>query len=314
MKMKVIKPHHLRSGDLIGVISPAGPVTDHARLNRGIKYLERQGYRVRVGEHALKAFGYLAGSDAERLDDLHTMFADREVRAIFCSRGGYGMSRLLAGVNYELIARNPKILLGFSDITALQLALWRKCRLVTFHGPMVHADFCDTINPFMESALWPLLTEAVRPPPITCLETEAHIWRGGSAGGRLLGGNLSLVVSLLGTPYWPELRNALLFLEEVAEEPYRIDRLLAHLGNAGVWPKISGLLAGQFGHCQPRKDATANFSVLDVFSQLSSRLTQPFVSDLPFGHVARKCTLPVGIRARWKPEHRQLVMQEAAVS
>lgn len=308
--MNTVKPPRLRDGDVIGLVSPAGPMTHPGRIEQGVRYLEQRGYRVRVGRHALKTFGYLAGSDQERLEDLHSMFRDPEVKAIFCIRGGYGTSRLLPALDYALIARNPKILLGFSDITALQLALWRKCRLVTFQGPMVQADLSAAINAYSESKLWPLLAE---PKPHCLCSDEGLARRNGSASGRLLGGNLSLIVSLLGTPFQPDLRRSLLFIEEVAEAPYRLDRMLTHLGNSGAWDRINGLLLGQLPHCRPHNPGRSSFSADQVLAGLAKQIGKPMVSDLPFGHVARKLTLPIGIKAQWNPALRQLQLLEPPV-
>jgi muramoyltetrapeptide carboxypeptidase len=308
--MRVIKPPRLRAGDLIGLVAPAGPVTDRSRVEGGVRYLESRGYRVRMGRHALKMHGYWAGSDAERIEDLHAMFQDQEVKGIFCLRGGYGTSRLLSRLDYALIARHPKILLGFSDITALQLALWTKCRLVTFHGPMVHADMHDGMNAFTESKLWALLEE---PKQLALCEGEGLVLQNKPASGRLLGGNLSLVITLLGTPFLPQLSRALLFLEDVAEEPFRVDRMLTQLGNCGIWDRLHGLLFGQLTHCQPREQSRPSFTIEQILADLAQAIQKPVVCNLPFGHVERKITLPVGIRARWHPETRQLHMLETAV-
>jgi muramoyltetrapeptide carboxypeptidase len=312
--MKIIKAPRLRRGDWIGVISPAGPVADRSQIERGVRYLEQQGYRVVVGEHAHKTYGYWAGTDEERLADLHAMFLNPEVKAILCVRGGYGISRLLSRLNYRLIIRHPKILVGFSDVTSLQLALWKKCGLVTFHGPMLRADLSNRIDPFTEESFWRLITSAKQPKPYVFSEEELTHRIPGKSVGRLLGGNLSLVVSLLGTPYQPDYREALLFLEEVAEEPYRIDRMLMQLSNAGVLNQISGILTGQFAHCRTRDPSRPSFSVEQVLTDFGLKCGKPFLSGLPFGHVARKMTLPVGVRARLETGACRLVLLESAVS
>ncbi|HRY51548.1 MAG TPA: LD-carboxypeptidase, partial [Candidatus Paceibacterota bacterium] len=313
MKRRLLKPVRLRPGDLIGLISPSGPVVDLARVERGVRYLERRGYRVRMGRHALKVHGFLAGTDEERLADLHEMFEDREVKAIICLRGGYGLTRLLPRLNYELVASHPKIVVGFSDITALQLALWRHCRMVTFHGPMVQADFSGVTDEVTEESLWRLLT--IPDPPTPYVLPEAH-WgpvRGGHVTGRLIGGNLSLLTSLVGTPYQPSFRKALLFVEEVAEEPYRIDRMFTQLIHAGVPKKIAGLLTGQFSHCIARVAGRPSFTLDEVLGGQEKEWGVPWVSNLPFGHVRRKITLPIGVRARLDFDQRELRFLEAAV-
>ena len=156
--MNVLVPQRLKKGDLIGIICPAGPVLDLSRLERGVRYLEGLGYRTMVGRNALRRLGYLAGTDEERAEDIHAMFTDRKVRGIFCARGGFGTPRLLSLIDYRLIAKNPKILVGYSDITALALAIWKKCRLVTYHGPMLAVDMAVDVNAFAEESLWRILT------------------------------------------------------------------------------------------------------------------------------------------------------------
>ena len=156
--MEPLKPARIRKGDLVGVLAPASPIGDPARIEQGVRYLEGLGYRVRVGESVRNEHGYLAGTDEERLDDLHRMVKDRAVRMIIALRGGYGTPRLLARLRPRLFARDPKVLVGFSDLTGLQLALWESCRLVTFHGPMLGVDFAGVIDPYTEEMFWGLVT------------------------------------------------------------------------------------------------------------------------------------------------------------
>ena len=156
--MKAIKPKKLQKGDLIGIVSPASSVDDPSRLESGVRYIEKMGYNVIVGKNVGKFNGYLAGTDQERLDDLHSMFSNKKVRAVFCLRGGYGAARLLDKVDYKLIKNNPKIFAGYSDISALHLAMFFKTGLVTFAGPMVGVDFYDEVSPFTEEMFWSLIT------------------------------------------------------------------------------------------------------------------------------------------------------------
>lgn len=311
MSSPPLLPPRLRRGDVIGLIAPAGPVRDGARIGRAVRYFERLGYHVAVGEHAARARGYLAGRDDQRLADFHAMFRAPEVRAVIALRGGYGSSRLLSAIDYRLIARNPKILVGYSDLTALQMAVWKKCRLVTFHGPMAGVEFAGRMDPFTEEHFWQMVTSPAVP---------LRLVAGRSAGtsrhssppvtGRLLGGNLSLLVSLLGTPFQPDLRGAILMVEEIGEEPYRIDRMLTHLRNAGALRHVRGILAGRFIRCVPSTRPSPGTA--QVLRDAAGTL--PFLQGFPFGHLPRKLTLPLGVPAALDPARRSLDLLGPAVS
>lgn len=307
-------PPRLRRGDCIGIIAPAGPVADVSRIERGVRYLERLGYTALVGRHAARTHGYLAGTDAQRLEDLHAMFRDPRVRMIMALRGGYGSTRLLSAVDYGMIARNPKILAGFSDLTALQLALWTMCRLVTIHGPMLASDFSGRTDASTEEHFWRLVTTPSVPERIARGRTaRAEVHTGGRATGRLLGGNLSLIVSLVGTPFQPAFKGSILFFEEVGEEPYRVDRMLTHLRDAGVFRRLHGLVAGQFTDCSPKDRRRPSLTLRQVLAETAEHAGVPFLSGLPFGHVRRKVSLPIGVRAAVDAESGTLDLLEPAV-
>ena len=259
--MQPVKPRALRQGDLIGLISPASPIADTSRIDRAVRYLESLGYRVRLGHHVTASYGYLAGTDRDRAADLHTMFADRSVRAIFSIRGGYGTPRLLESLDYRLIRNNPKIFVGYSDITALELAIWRKTGLVTFHGPMAGVDLAGAPDPFTEEMFWGMLCSKKKRGAIALPNGPLHSLRAGKASGRLLGGNLALVVSMLGTPYQPDFRETILFLEDITEEPYRIDRMLTQLRNAGILRRSAAILTGHFTDCLPQDTTKPSLSL-----------------------------------------------------
>ena len=313
--MKVLVPRRLKKGDLIGIICPASPVADPSRIERGVRYLEGLGYRTTVGRNASRRLGYLAGTDVERAEDIHAMFTDRNVRGVFCARGGYGTPRLLSLIDYRLIARNPKILVGYSDITALALAIWRKCRLVTYHGPMLAVDLADGVNPFAEESLWRVLTSPARRATLALADdSPPRVMHHGSATGRLLGGNLSLLVSLLGTPYMPDLRRGILFLEEIGEDPYRVDRMLTHLRNAGVFSRSSGVAIGHFTDCVPRDAATPSLSLEAIMAGTAEYVGKPFLTGFPIGHENRMVTVPVGIRARLDADRGVITLLEPATA
>jgi muramoyltetrapeptide carboxypeptidase len=312
--MKPLIPARLKKGDLIGVISPASPVSDPSKIQRGVAYLERNGYRVLEGESVGKTCGYLAGTDAERAKDINKMFSDKRVKAIVCIRGGYGTPRLLPLLNYKLLSRNPKILVGFSDITALQLAIWKKCHLMTFHGPMLGVDFADQIDPYTEELFWRMVTSTKKIGKVPVPDEAGHtvLYRG-SSSGRLLGGNLSLIASLMGTSFQPDFAGALLFIEDIGEEPYRIDRMMTQLRHASVLSKVRGILAGQFTDCMPKDPSEPSFSVEQILSEFAAFASKPFLSNLPFGHTAKKLTLPIGLRVKVDTDKRSIEYLEPAV-
>lgn len=308
--MSAIKPPRLRKGDLIGLVSPASAVRPLEKVERAVRYLESHGYRVSVGANARKEHGFLAATDHERLSDLNGMIRDRRVKAVFATRGGYGSGRLLAKIDYAALRRTPKIIAGFSDLTALQLAVFKKCRLVTFSGPMPAVEFWQGIDPYTEENFWRLLTSAAKPgtlrnPP----DSVAVCVRPGSAAGILLGGNLSLVVSILGTPFSPAFRNTILVLEEVDEAPYRVDRMLTQIRNTGA--ALKGAILGQFTRCEPK--SPTSFKVDEVIADFCHFAQVPAISGFQYGHVPRKLTVPFGVQARLKAEALEIQLLEAAV-
>ncbi|MCX8056798.1 MAG: LD-carboxypeptidase [Ignavibacteria bacterium] len=313
--MKIIKPPHLKKGDLIGLISPASTPDNLERINEGVKYFERLGYRVIVGKNVGRYRGYLAGTDEERLEDLHSMFSNKEVKAIFCVRGGYGSIRLLDKIDYNLIKRNPKIFVGYSDITSLQLAIFHKTGLVSFSGPMAAVDFAGEVNSFTEEVFWRMVTSTkpfgkLKNPEsdrICCLTS-------GEAKGILLGGNLSLVVSLLGTPFLPKFDKAILFLEEIEEKPYRIDRFFAQMKLAKIFDKVSGIILCSFTDCEETDPNKKSLSLNDVVGDYFEKLKKPVFYNLIYGHVNPKNTIPIGIRAAIDCKKCSVEITEACVT
>ncbi|VBB47664.1 LD-carboxypeptidase [uncultured Desulfatiglans sp.] len=272
----------LRPGDMIGIISPAGPL-ERGDLEAGMAHLRAEGFQIREGRALFARKGYLAGSDAARLEDLHAMFKDRDIKAVFCSRGGYGSLRLLEKIDWPLLAANPKICMGFSDLTALLLAIWRKARFITFHGPVVRQmgeldrqDMAETLA----------VLRGAPPRPIR-LPREG-VLRPGRAKGPLIGGNLTLLSHLAGTPYFPDLSGAVLFLEDHGEQPYRVDRMLRHLALSGALRGVSGLIGGDFIQCGTLRTIAA------LFLELADELDVPCTMGLPSGHGERNVLLPIG--------------------
>lgn len=296
--MKLIKPSALPKGALIGVISPSSPLRDEAKLQKGIRYLESLGYRVELGKSAYKAHHYLAGSDDERLQDLHDMFADRRIHAIFCSRGGYGTQRYLSRIDYPTIKRNPKIFVGFSDTTALQYALMRKCGLLSFSGAMVSVDMHE-FDSESEQFFWKILSSTKKIGKIQQslpISVVHSIGRKKKIQGALVCGNLSLLAALCGTPYAPVYKDCILLSEDIGEEAYRVDRLLAQLELSGALQQSAALAFGQFTQDSNRVSSTPSRHIREVVEEYALRNHKPALANLMYGHTRKKLTLPMGVQ------------------
>jgi len=292
---QLIKPKQLTQGDVIGLITPASAPKDFERVEKAQNYLRSIGYNISVGTNVCKKYGYLAGSDSERLSDLLNMFANPEIKAIISLRGGYGSGRLISQLDFELIKTNPKIFVGYSDITSLQQAILAQTGLVTFAGPMGAVDFVNDISAFTTNTFWRTITstqsigEVLLPDGV---EIKALV--PGSAEGRLIGGNMALFNALLGTPYFPNPDNAIIFLEDVGEPPYRIDRMLNQMKNAGIFASCAGVILGAFTNCTESDPSTPTLSKEEVFNHYLGDLKVPVVTDFPSGHIKDMVTLPFG--------------------
>jgi muramoyltetrapeptide carboxypeptidase len=290
----MLVPPPLKPGDTVGIVAPSGPL-DRKALEPALEYLETRGYSVRLGQALFERNRFLAGSDAARAADVNAMFSDDEVRAIFVARGGYGSARILGQIDFEAVENNPKSLVGFSDTTALQLALWTRANLLTWSGVTLVRDVKKAgppaMNPITSESLWSAL-EKHHHAPIDGLQ---FLNGGGSASGPLIGGCLSLVASLVGTPWMPRLKKSLLFLEDVGEPPYCIDRMLNQLLQAGLADQVSGILFGRFEGYEPESDSEG--TALDVLNDFASRVACPVALGLPYGHGDGRRVLPVGTRA-----------------
>jgi muramoyltetrapeptide carboxypeptidase len=312
--MKTLKAPRLRRGDCVGLVSPASAPSAQEKIDKGVRYLEGLGYRVRVGQHVMDQHGYLAGSDEHRAEDLNAMLRDPLVKAIVAVRGGYGTPRLLHLVDYNAVRRAPKIIVGYSDITALQLALYRKTGLVTFSGPMLGVEMWDNIDPYTEEHFWRLLTSPSKVGNLKNPQGERIVGHNpGKARGILLGGNLSLLMSLFGTPYAPNLRSAILAAEDVDEAPHRIDRMFAQLFLSGVFRRIAGLLLGKFTDCMPSDPTKPYLTVEQVVEEMLRNVRCPVLTNVQFGHIPKKLTLPLGIAAAIDSRAGHLNILEGAV-
>ncbi|MDW7681092.1 MAG: LD-carboxypeptidase [bacterium] len=318
--LKLLKPPRLSTGDTVGLVSPASCAFEPSTIRSGMETLQTLGYKVKLGKYIREKYGYLAGTDEQRVEDLHQMFLDEEIRAIVALRGGYGSMRLLNQLDYSLIKNHPKILLGYSDITSLCLGIHAKTGLVTFHGPVAISSFSEYTrhNFYKVVADNRPLGEIAHPDPGTTLRPTAHLAtiRPGKASGILIGGNLTLLTALLGTAYEPDFRKAILFLEETGEEPYDIDRMLTQLLLAGKLDQVAGIIFDRCPNCKPadyKPAFSVTFSLEEVLNDRLGRLDCPVLFGLNLGHVADKPTLPIGIAATLDADNRSLSIDESAV-
>jgi muramoyltetrapeptide carboxypeptidase len=315
----LIKPPRLKPRSLVGLLAPSGVVTD-ATIQRCVTNLEAMGFSVRTSANIRKGWGGYAGTIQERVDDMHAMFADREVKGLWVARGGSGAAALLPHLDYGLIARNPKIFVGYSDITALHLAIQRHAGLVTFHGPGAGAtqneysllhQYAMLMTPMPQYRMEPAAANHER--GATESAYQPVTWKSGVAEGRLTGGNLSVLAALIGTPYQPDIKDALLFLEDVSEAPYRIDRMLTQLDQSLGLRRAAGAALGVFSRCEPR-DGDASLSLREVLDIHFAKSSVPAAYGLSFGHIRDNCTLPMGIRARLDAGDGSITLLEPAVS
>lgn len=316
---QVTKPRRLEPGMTVAVVAPASPPSEPERVRYGIEVVESLGFRVRQGKHLWERDQYLAGSDRQRAEDVNWAFGDPDIDAIFCLRGGYGTMRTLPYLDYNLITSNPKVITGFSDITGIINPIHARTGLVTFHGPVAEQTFSDyTLEEFKKVMVNPSAPVTIAsPPPFEAGEGKVELanritrFVGGKARGRLIGGNLTLLAHLVGTPYEPDFRDRILFLEDVDEAPYRIDRMLTHLWLGGRLQQCAGIVLGKF----TRSDDDGNtFTLEEVFQQRFEELGLPCIRGLMIGHVHDRATVPLGVMAELDADAGTLALLETAVS
>jgi len=306
----------LREGDTIGMIAPSGPCPNRGRIRKAVKAIERMGFQVVTGRGCYEKRGYCAGCDDIRAEDINRFFADPAIHGIFCMRGGDGAARLLDRLDLETIAVNPKVFLGYSDITALHIVLNQQARFITFHGPMPITEFIEPgFEGFNRDCLMRAITqpaplgEIIPPadaPPIECLSP-------GYAEGILTGGNLSLICALMGTPHEIDTRGRILLIEDTDEPNYSIDRMLTQLRLAGKLSDAAGIAAGTFTNAEPA-NPDKRFPVEEILKDIFLPLKRPVIVNVPFGHGPHKATLPLGARAVLDGDQGRLVILESGVS
>lgn len=315
----VIKPPRLQPGDTLGLIHPSSATFVKMDLEIAIDNLKALGFKVKAGAHALDRYGYLAGKDVDRAADINTLFADREVQGICAVRGGWGAARLLPYLNFDVIAKNPKVLFGFSDITALHLAIPAKTGLVTFHAPTGYSAWTEqSADWFKKVAMDGEAVEYMNDPDfkgrIVPVGFRTQTVTPGKAQGRLLGGNLTVLAHLVGTPYLPDFAGRILFLEDVHEGLYRIDRMLTHLKLAGLLSRIKGFIWGQCSECEPDSSGYGSLTIEEILDDHIKPLGVPAYRGAMIGHVERQFTVPEGISAEMDAGAGTFRLLESAVT
>ncbi len=312
-------PPRLAPGSRVALVAPSGPILERDELARAAELCHELGHEPVLGANAGRRYGYLAGEDADRVADLNAALRDPAIDAVWCIRGGYGLTRILDQVDLSALERRPKAVIGFSDVTALLLAVTARARVVSFHAPTARLPMTAFTRRQFAEVLWLAepagVLERLQSPPDVLVPRWPRIvtLHGGRAEGPLVGGNLSLLQCLIGTPWLPDLDGALLFLEDVGEELYRVDRMLSHLRLAGLLDRIAGLIVGQFTDMR-RGSSEGALGFDEVLGHYIAPLGIPAACGFPIGHVDDQWTLPIGVRARLDAGAGEVEILDAAVS
>ena len=303
----LIKPRALEAGDTVALTAPAGIVYDEQEFDRMQGVLESMGFRVVFGEHVKKRYGYLAGTDKQRADDLNRFFADPDVKGIIAVRGGWGSARILPHLDFSMIRSNPKVYCGFSDNTTLHLAFLRFADLISFHGPNGTSEWTElTIQNFRSVLMKGEKTEYRSNSEVTTISE-------GTAEGRLIGGNLSILTSSLGTFYEPYTNGAILFTEDIGEEPYKIDRMMTHLKEAGKLDNLKGFIFGRCTDCPEPSTSSSGFTLKNVLDHHIRPLGIPAIMGADIGHDEDNFTIPMALKAKLDANHGIFTLEESAV-
>jgi muramoyltetrapeptide carboxypeptidase len=286
---RFILPPRIKAGDTIALTAPAGAIFNDDSIQKATTSFEGQGFRVKHCGTLTQKYGYLAGTDEYRATELNNLFEDSSVQAIVAMRGGWGCARMLDMIDYEKIIRNPKIFSGFSDITSLLLTIYSKTNLITFHGPVGNS----TLDGFTMENFLRIVKDGEALNMVQPATDPVTVYVEGKTKGRLFGGNLTVLCSMLGTGYLPELHGALLFLEETEEEPYQIDRMLTQLEIVGPIGTAAGIIFGKCAKCEA-EEPDKSFTIDEVFQQKFGKLANPVFAGFNFGHIKDKFTFPMG--------------------
>ena len=300
-----IKPTRLNKGDTVAVIAPASP-PNKENLKRGLKFVEDLGLNYKLGKSLYSEYGYLAGDDEARLSDLNEMFLDDEIKAIICAGGGYGTARIASALDYDAIKNNPKIFWGYSDITFLHTAIRQQTGLITFHGPMLASDIGkEGANQVSKDTFQQLFVPVELNYDSSISQIEELV--PGSAEGPLVGGNLSLLSSSMGTPFEIDTKGKILLIEDINEEPRAVDRMLNKLYMAGKLQQSAGIIIGDFNNCVPERELSLSLEeVIDHYIQLAGR---PALKGFNMGHCSPHIGVPLGATASMDTKEKTLYVE-----
>jgi muramoyltetrapeptide carboxypeptidase len=299
---KIRVPVRIKPGDTIGIVAPAGPF-DRQTFFRGARIIEDMGFKIFIPPRLFEKNHYLAGSDKHRVQLVNQLFGDKSIDAIICARGGYGSMRILPMLDYDAIKNNPKVFIGFSDITILLSVLLTRCNLVTFHGPVV-----TSLADASEETKLSLFSNVTSDSNLEIKLSGGRTIKPGVAAGEVCGGNLTMLCHLVGTPFAPDFENKILFLEDRGEAPYRIDRMLFHMELAGCFKGLSGIILGAFEECGPIEE------VIEIITALFEKYSVPILAGLDAGHGSQNLTIPLGIDATLDADRHTLIYHRPATA
>lgn len=314
---KTIKPAALKKGDTIGLVCPAYSAFIKEEVTIAVEGLQTLGFKVVLGKHIFDRYGNLAGRDEDRAADINEMFANNTINGIMAMHGGWGSARILSLLNYEAIKNNPKVFIGYSDITSLLLSIYSMTGLVTFHGPVGSSTWnAFTVDYFKNTLIDGNLTRMSNPvrkgDALVQMEDRIYTIYGGKASGKLIGGNLTVLSHILGSMYVPDFKGAILFLEDVQEDTYRIDRMMTQLKITGILNQLAGVIFGKCTDCPPSKNY-GSLTLEDIFEDHIKPLKIPAFSGAMIGHIKDKFTVPIGIEATIDADEGVIKLKESAV-
>ncbi|MFH0958630.1 MAG: LD-carboxypeptidase [Pseudomonadota bacterium] len=306
MKSNRIIPNPLKNGDVIGIAAVSGPVNP-TNLKKGFEFVKALGLKFKLGKNIYLSENYLAGSDEQRVESLNDFLLNPEIRGIIFARGGYGVMRILPQVNFDAMKSDPKIMLGMSDLTALSIAAFQRCGLITIAGPMLAGQIADDLDNVTSDHLVRVLTQPLQQYDMVAgFQSEIVGLRNGETRGELLGGCLSLMVSLLGTPFSPNFSRSVLFIEEVNEPTYKIDRMLTQMKLAGVFDRVRGVIISHFsGNCSDE----AQSDVEKIILEYTAASSVPVISRYPHGHELPNIPLPVGAEVEFMVSSQDIILR-----